>query len=106
MYAQQLIGKLAIRTKATSKGSVFDNSYTATPLLIINATDSHIVYEYPEDSTVFKVFGCRIGILNYCFCDDAWIDYNELINKPKPKIVQEAYDILNELGEDKGGKHV
>ena len=77
MNAKQLIGHNAIRTAATSLG---DNSYTETPLLIVHATDTHVVTKHVRDLDK-RLFGTNPHVLNYTWCDDNWIDYDELVKE-------------------------
>jgi hypothetical protein len=76
MKATELIGKKAIRTARTAK--IGDGSYTDRPLLILKATDNHIVYAHCADFEV-KMFGAELCILGCDFCDDNWTDYDELM---------------------------
>lgn len=75
MKAIDLIGKNAIRTAPTYG----DWSYTDTPILIINATNNHIIFKAIGRKA--KIFGEEIRILNSRWCDDSWIDFDELIKK-------------------------
>jgi len=69
--ADQLIGKLAVRTKcATQTG---DRSFTDKPILIIGACDSHIKYCNPD----WPQGGGRL--LGDNFADDNWISYSCLM---------------------------
>lgn len=77
MFAQDLIGMKAIRTKPTSQG---DHSYTDTPIIILKATESHIVFKYPDDSIDARIFGNETRVLNLRWCDDGWVGYEQLIN--------------------------
>lgn len=78
MKACDLIGKNAIRTQPVDLGNgMRDHSYTDSPVHIINATDSHVVYEYlPEYD---KILAGRTRIMNYRWCDDNWIDFDFLL---------------------------
>lgn len=82
MKAIELIGKKAIRTAPTK--TCGDYSYTDTPLLILKATDTHIVYQHCNDFEV-KMFGTEPRILRCDYCDDNWTDYDELINVTNEK---------------------
>lgn len=77
MKATELIGRNAIRTAQTK--AIGDRSYTNTPILILNATDSHIVYKHatPFDK---KFFGDQASVLGCDFADDSWADYDELMH--------------------------
>ena len=83
MTAKQLIGKTAIRIKHTTyAGGCIDRSFTSTPIEIINATDTHIVYKHAKGSVEAKIFKSdEPRILPYEFCDDNWIDYTELLKR-------------------------
>ena len=72
MNAKELIGKRAIRTASTVKG---DMSYTSEPVLILNATDRHIIYK----TKIFR--NAIVTTMNYLFCDDNWVDYDEMEEK-------------------------
>lgn len=91
MNAKELIGKMAIRTapidelRNQSGGGMgfmgFSNSYINVPnyyfcehpIKIVNATDNHIVYEQElGDSATTHILSCK-------YCDDNWIDYEELV---------------------------
>ena len=91
MKATELIGRRAIRTKPIEmnreSSSLFpaknslDYSYTQQPIDILYATDSHIVYDYEnyKQERENRILSCQ-------FCDDNWIDYDELmfnVNKNK-----------------------
>ncbi len=84
MYANQLIGKLAIRTGPVDRGNQevgfgtssiitrnIDNSFTNNPILILAATESHIIYKYTENGKRY--------VLNYEFCDDKWTSWDDLM---------------------------
>lgn len=74
MKATELIGKLALRTKPVQYGNgTKDNSYGDEPMLILKATDTHILYKRSS----FGENTCE-GILNHCWCDDGWTDFEEL----------------------------
>lgn len=72
MKATELIGKFAIRTGKT--GGYGDNSYTSEPVFIMGATDTHIEI---KTKSLFNNESYRMSILNYVFCDDKWIDFEE-----------------------------
>ncbi len=84
MRATELIGKEVIRTAPTSHG---DYSFTSNPIIIINATDEHIIYKYPSDNCL-GYFDSREKILNFTWCDDNWIDYEELTDKKRNKPIK------------------
>ena len=94
MRATELIGKRAIRTKPIirervvggyiSGGTVYnekDYSYTDSPSKIVNATDTHIVAMRKGigDNKEFRV------ILDCRFCDNNWIDFDELVGEAEEK---------------------
>jgi len=76
MYAKELIGKRAVRT-APANG---DNSYRTTPIKIVKATETHIVYKYDGMSGIFASLGDKVNLLNSDWNDNNWIDYDELVN--------------------------
>jgi hypothetical protein len=78
MHPKQLIGQKALRTKpVTYAHGTIDRSYTSgEPLLILDVTDDHIVYEY----SLFRN-ETRIGTLPYEWIDNNWTSYDELINR-------------------------
>jgi hypothetical protein len=85
MFAKDLVGKLAVRTKASSLG---DNSYTTSPVLIVKAADAHIVIRFTKEDPIGRMFNVphdRTHLLNYTFCDDAWTDFEELITESEDK---------------------
>lgn len=76
MLASELIGKKAIRTTHTTMaGGTVCRSFMDDPIIILKVTDSHIVYRYIDKSYM----GNEPYILTYEYCDDNWIDYDELI---------------------------
>lgn len=81
MKATELVGKDAIRTApAQYPNGNSDCSYMSEPIHIAKATDAHIVFFHPSDSFGAKVLGNdKPHILNACWCDDNWTDYEELI---------------------------
>ncbi|MFA5324486.1 MAG: hypothetical protein WC373_17550 [Smithella sp.] len=87
MYPKELIGKKAIRTAPVSYGThthfmtgekseVKDYSYTTEPLLIVNATDTHIIIKNVEESICHNPSKDRLHILNYRWIDNNWVDYD------------------------------
>lgn len=83
MKATELIGKTAIRTTyATHPNGIQDNSYTDTPIKIEKATDSHIIYTFLKEDFCYN--SGKLYILNHDFCDNNWIDYDELISGIEP----------------------
>lgn len=95
MRATELIGKKVIRTAPTSHG---DYSYTSNPIIIINATDEHIIYKYPSNNC-FNYFENKERVLNFTWCDDKWIDYKKLVGKRKAKehLSENDIKILNDI---------
>jgi hypothetical protein len=91
MFANELVGKLAVRTKATRLG---DNSYTTNPVRIVKATESHVVVKFTKEDQMARLVGLtsKTHILNYTFCDDGWTDYEELVgddSQNETKLTQE-----------------
>jgi hypothetical protein len=94
MKATELIGKNAIRTQpvfdlvdssfgfmGTGLTKKPDYRYTTEPIKIINATEFHIVAETKNyDKTIKR------EILNCKYCDENWIDFNELIGSSEELI--------------------
>lgn len=77
MYARELIGKKAIRTThVTYAHGNISRSFMQEPIIIQKVTDTHIVYTYPEGDICLSD---KLHILPYEYCDDNWIDYDELI---------------------------
>lgn len=76
MNAKNLIGKNAVRTRPACKYG--DRSYMDSPILILKVTDDHIIYKHTE-----KYMNERISVLPYEWCDDNWIDYDELVSLDK-----------------------
>lgn len=108
MRAIELIGKKAIRTKPVTLGRRddfggifgmnrgegeseynYDYSYTSSPILIINATDSHIVYTYPEESLFGK--DDKPHILDVRWNDDNWVPYDSLFIDPVDKELRDVF---------------
>ena len=95
MKAQELIGKLAVRTKpAMASWGREDGSYRTSPIFIKKVTETHIVYINAEDvdSSDFELTH-SIKLLPIEWCDDNWIDYDELINLTET-MVDKANDII------------
>jgi transcriptional pleiotropic regulator of transition state genes len=81
MKATELVGKLAIRTAPVVSNN--DYSFMNSPLKIIKVTDFHIVYEYPEENSMSKIFADKNPyILHAEWLDDNWTDYSKLISEP------------------------
>ena len=98
MKVIDLIGKWAIRTKhATYAHGQIDRSFMEDPIKIINATDNHIVYERSEKwSRICPKSNNEYNILSYEYCDDDWIDYEELIHPcPVIKLLDEIESVQN-----------
>lgn len=89
MKASDLIGKNAIRTKPMNIGNgLHDYSLTSSPIHIINATDSHIIYEYlPEYD---RILAEKKRILDCRWCDDNWIDFEFILTPVSDQLV--AFD--------------
>lgn len=92
MKATQLIGKLAIRTFHTkyAHGQI-SRSFMEYPIRILKATDKHIVYEWVNEPE----WNNKPNILSYEYCDDNWIDYNELMGIVEPDPIQKILDKLD-----------
>lgn len=108
MYANQLIGKKAIRVKPVPLGTYggfglfgeveqnYDYSYTSDPIIILAATENHIVYKYPENHHFAST---DKHILDSRWCDDNWTDYDELLelaSETNMKLMQELMQELNQ----------
>jgi hypothetical protein len=124
MYATQLIGKKAIRTKpcslsikgeddspsmgfmgimaGTQTGTRYDYSYTDEPLIILAATESHIIIKYPDDSLLSRMGGGKDKphILNCRWCDDNWADYDELMKLAEPAIQELVNESMKAAGNE------
>jgi hypothetical protein len=95
MYPQQLIGKKALRTRGIKYPSgAVDRSMMQHPVIILAATESHIVVEY--DDSLLK--GSR-SILSYEWIDNNWTSYDDLIALTDPKHVA-LMQSLNEGAEN------
>lgn len=112
MNATQLIGKKAIRTKpcklkeAEQTPPMFgmlamgigtathDYSYSREPIIILAATESHIVYKHTDDSVYAKMGNGKVEthILDSRWCDDNWTDYDELMKLAEPAIQELVKD--------------
>lgn len=91
MYAGQLIGVKAVRTAPVDRGEIevgystgiitknIDNSFTDEPILILAATESHIVYKIPPEFSIFEDSG-EMKVLNYEYCDDKWTSWDDLLS--------------------------
>ena len=91
MFAKELIGKTVLRERpvlrkrfirtgdflsaAEKEVTDSDYTYTANPVKIVAATDSHIIVE-SKNSFTKEPKQC---VLNSTFCDDAWIDIEDLL---------------------------
>ncbi len=71
MEAKDLIGQWAVRTAPVKLDSgALDYSYTTSQVLIVNVTESHIVYKHRI---------CKgLHLLDARWLDDKWISYNSL----------------------------
>lgn len=89
MKASDLIGKNAIRTRPTNIGNgLQDYSHTQSPIHVINATESHVVFEYlPEYD---KFLSGKKRILDCRWCDDNWIDFDFLLTPASEQL--KAFD--------------
>jgi len=79
MKASELIGKRAIRTASVvyESGSTC-RSFMRDSIIIIKSTEAHIVYQYPRGNKL-GISPNQIHILSREYCDDNWVDYDELI---------------------------
>lgn len=78
MKAQELINKRAIRIyHVVMAGGNVDRSFLDEPIFVLSATDAHIVYR--DISSCFSSQRGTINILSYEYCDDKWIDCDELL---------------------------
>ena len=123
MYATELIGKKAIRTRpcslsikgeddsplmglmgmATRTGARYDYSHTSEPLIILAATESHIITKRLDDSFIVKMSDGKNKphILDCRWCDDNWTDYDELMKLADPTVqdlIKEAMDASKQEG--------
>ena len=82
MKAIELIGKRAIRT---SKNIFGDYSFTREPVTILYATDSHIIGDW-------EMWPGKIHrtVLNAAYCDEGWIDYDELMSHVPKEVTPNA----------------
>jgi len=94
VYPNQLIGKPAIRKEPVIitieenmefdgrtmnyKRQTPDYSYTRYPIVIIAATDAHILYLSFDEVLMGK--NPIPSILNKFYVDDGWYDYSDLID--------------------------
>ena len=79
MKAEQLIGKKVIRTGHTTyAGGTICRSFMDYPIKILVATDSHIIYQYVEESKWHNDTKTK-HILPYEYCDNNWINYDCLM---------------------------
>lgn len=106
MYAYELIGKKAIRTKPVVLGkdagmfgmgvqviTRHDYSHTTSPVLIVGATENHILYKSLDsflDNTRVHILDCR-------WCDNNWIDYDELMELTSDDCVKFVQGINQKL---------
>jgi len=78
MYAKELIGHRVMRTKSiVRKNGVRDTGFTHLAILIRNATDSMIVYTYPNGMGLDPDKKHIAGIE---YCDDNWVDCEPLLS--------------------------
>lgn len=95
MNAKELIGIEAIRTapiysdrQISNDYSLFggevksmpDYSYCSSPILIVNATDSHIIYHSKSFDKGEYDFDKEPRVLDCRYCDDNWTDYDSLVH--------------------------
>lgn len=105
MYPHELIGKLAVRTAPVDYGprggGLFsdtivavnnDYSHTTDPILILAATESHIVYKRLE-----PMFEGKTMLLNSRWVDNSWTDYDALMALASPEHIAR----MQSLGIDK-----
>lgn len=97
MKATELIGQKAIRRRPCKYAhGMISRSFLEEPIFIVNATEDHIVYQYPEESLIGRL--CkktgeenRLNVLSYEYCDDNWIPYSSLFVDP---VEQELRELL------------
>ena len=92
MYASDLVGRLAIRGRASLNGYDW---FTSEPVLIMYADDSTIICCPVVDSTEFSQGVTET--LNYHFCDNNWKDFGavlSLASKKKAGVVSDLFDLL------------
>ena len=75
MKATELIEKKVIRTSPYKNSNDF--SFTKIPIFIVSATHEHIVYKIISPRILSKYE----FILDYNWCDDNWINYEEFVKK-------------------------
>lgn len=65
--------------------------HCTTPILILNATEHHIVYErYPKPSNERP----EPYILDLRYCDENWIDYEELMKGPAKTDEELGFEVV------------
>jgi len=73
MYPTELIGKRVVRAKPCKvETDYLDYSFTTDPIIILDVTDSHIIYSH----CFLKV----VGLLDNRWIDDGWINYDNLFS--------------------------
>lgn len=110
MYAKDLIGKTCIRERPVmierftqrdwlmfygnryEKTEEADYTYCTNPITIIGATDHNIV---GEQVSVFADKPRRV-ILDERYCDDAWVDLDELVCPGIQEQTIQHFDTLHE----------
>jgi hypothetical protein len=76
MHPKQLIGQKALRTKhVTYPSGRIDRSYIDDPILILDVTEDHIVYEWSLGRE------SHISTLPVEWIDNNWTSYNEFIDR-------------------------
>jgi hypothetical protein len=83
MYPKQLVGKMALRTKAhQSTGS---RSFMDNPITIIAVTESHILYRWEGNFRNIISIPDEICILASDYIDDNWTSYDKLMKLAEPR---------------------
>jgi hypothetical protein len=119
MFANQLIGKKAIRTKPGilspaddigdipsffgigTRKATLDYSFSERPILILAATESHIVFKFCNREE--RTYGADKHILDNRWCDENWTDYDELMKLAEPEaseLMRLAHDAANGEGRE------
>ena len=100
MKATELIGKRAVRTVQVDYGNGnISRSFMEDPIEIVKATDTHIFYRFC-DYFSHKPKGA-VHTVAGGYCDDNWIDYDELTKDIQP-IIENGYreDMKKILGDN------
>jgi hypothetical protein len=121
MNAKNLIGRMVLREKPIEKqvmtggmlsfggpsvSTMPDYSYCTDPVKIVAATDHHVVIEQTLDS-VFAKDGpaTKRTILDERFCDENWIDYDELVGAGCGEAIREITGKFIPCEDDPNGRY-